>query len=1447
MTVSVLDVEGRVAGRGDELEQLASALDAAGRRGGECVLVSGEPGVGKSTLLQVFGAQVVGRDGVFAYGRFREGARAPYSALGEALGVLVSAMDAMPAGERTRWRADLDRIVSAASGAANELRALVPELRPILETGSEAEPDAADGRPRLQRAVVRLVTAAAAYRPLALAVDDLQWADRDSISLFAELRAASIRNVLLVGAHRTGEFDPGARDLVADDVRRLDLVPLSRQEVEVLLAAVCGPGSELGDVAAEFHGRTGGNPLHVRQLLRRAQQTGALTHSADRRRPVWDLRILGSIEITADVAELLGRAIDRLPPVEAELLGALACIGREFDLADAEVAAALPAEVVARSLWSALDLRLVEAVDSRGRRIDQVIDRATHYRFSHDRVSEVAQARLAAADRLQVHLRLGRSLAAQGEDRLFDAARHAGLGGLVSTDGGERARFAEVQRRAAAKARAQASFPLALESSRVGLALLGDRRWVDHPALARTLLLGAAEAAFLVSDTTLLRALLDEAALELSEPADRARLALLQVKGRVAEHRLQEALEAGLRALEELGEPLPRHTGKAHALGVLVRMKLLMRRWTDERLLGLPRCTDQRVAEIQRILDELHNLSYIVRPQLFPFLVRKKLELTVMHGLVPSSPVAIASYGVLLVMTGDHVGSQRFGEIGLRLADRKGFHSARPQTQFLHLNFIRPWRHSMRDALPQLLDAFNEALSSGDPESAGFIGAVVLYQSFMVGRPLPEIDALAQAVIPEIRSHRTTSLLCRATQQMVLNLMGRSEDPFLLAGESGYDEREVLPAARRENDVVALSGAAIQKLILHFWCGDDAGGLPFAEEVERHLAGLVGTPNVQLYYMINALSRVRLAPRDRATVQAVRQSLALHRKWAAAAPANYAAAHALIEGVWARAQGDLRWAEQRLEQAIGLADEHGLPAMGALAHEEAAELHAQTGRVALSRHMLQSAHERWVSLGVTVRSTRLERSHPWLLGHDVVRSGTTTIDPLGVHRLIQALPAATTLRSLTEVLLGAVATISGAARVLLLRTDLDGTAIRAVHEAGTTRMVDPRVDDVVAGVFDRTLVGEAARRGQPVSIAVGVDGDRRVHTYERGAIAVPVVLRGRTVATVYADFGGVGVLRPAQEEALIALCAQAAAPLWSFELEDRLHEAEEHQRSLIDAQSRFIPSELLRILDIDDIRRVRRGHRVERRLTVLISDIRGYTTLLESMDVAEASELALGFLRAVEVPIITNNGLLQDVRGDEVLAVFDTQPDHAVSAGLAILRSLRDHNRERVARGTDELRVGIGINTGTVALGLVGGVNRMALTVIGDAVNLASRVESTTKRYGANLLISDETYAQLADRDRFAIRRMERTQVINRRRPVTIYEVYDDDPEPLRAAKRAAQPVFDEAFALLDAGDVQQARQAFERCRALLPADPVAPLHLAHCDAVDRGEATGSAVVLLQK
>ena len=169
--------------------------------------------------------------------------------------------------------------------------------------------------------------------------------------------------------------------------------------------------------------------------------------------------------------------------------------------------------------------------------------------------------------------------------------------------------------------------------------------------------------------------------------------------------------------------------------------------------------------------------------------------------------------------------------------------------------------------------------------------------------------------------------------------------------------------------------------------------------------------------------------------------------------------------------------------------------------------------------------------------------------------------------------------------------------------------------------------------YDREIVRRVVESRSPLIVAadpVGVgsalDRPSPHDATLQSTLAVPVRVQDKTIGIIYAEHHEPGKhFTAAQQEAVAFLCAQAAAPLWNFQLEARLRAADEYRRSLIDVQSRFVPNELLRILDIDDLRRVRSGHRVERRMTVLISDIRGYTTMLEDMNVSEASNLAMGF------------------------------------------------------------------------------------------------------------------------------------------------------------------------------------------------------------------------------
>jgi adenylate cyclase len=154
--------------------------------------------------------------------------------------------------------------------------------------------------------------------------------------------------------------------------------------------------------------------------------------------------------------------------------------------------------------------------------------------------------------------------------------------------------------------------------------------------------------------------------------------------------------------------------------------------------------------------------------------------------------------------------------------------------------------------------------------------------------------------------------------------------------------------------------------------------------------------------------------------------------------------------------------------------------------------------------------------------------------------------------------------------------------------------------------------------------------------------------------------------------------------------------------------------------------------------------------TVLFSDIRSFTSLSEKLPADELITLLNQYMSQMVDAIVANGGMVNKFGGDSLLAVFGTPlnpaADHAekaVSAAQGMRRALADFNRQQALVGSVQLRFGIGIATGNVVAGNIGGAERIEYTVIGDTVNLASRLQDLTKEVGQEILVHESTYAAM--------------------------------------------------------------------------------------------------------
>ena len=175
----------------------------------------------------------------------------------------------------------------------------------------------------------------------------------------------------------------------------------------------------------------------------------------------------------------------------------------------------------------------------------------------------------------------------------------------------------------------------------------------------------------------------------------------------------------------------------------------------------------------------------------------------------------------------------------------------------------------------------------------------------------------------------------------------------------------------------------------------------------------------------------------------------------------------------------------------------------------------------------------------------------------------------------------------------------------------------------------------------------------------------------------------------------------------------------------------------------------------------------------------------------------------------------------------DDDEDRAVRAAIEMVRGCRRYSEERVRRGQRAVAMGIGVNTGMVVSGNIGSTRRMDYTIIGDGVNLASRLESACKKYSAELLISEGTYRRL--RGTYRIREIDLVVVKGKTEPVAVFEVLDFHTEETFPNMREVLLSFAEGLRRYRAAEFQTAISQFEKALNRHPGDQLSRTYIARC------------------
>ncbi len=1400
---STLNLSTRIIGREKEIGVVSDACRRICAGGAEVLLISGAPGVGKSALASEAAGVLNAHRGRLIRGKSDLLNRSvPFAPVVEALGNWLDQILGLPQHRLQLWR---DRLHDALGGSGVAVLAEVLERLVVVMGPQEAAetlpPHEAENRFRyVLQGLLR--TIAQAEAPLAILIDDLQWADRRTLELFESVADDAASHLLLIGTYRdvAPEETAPVRDMIGrlrDDGIRLSHVEvgsLSEAAVTTFVEESLGqPAPALGAIIAK---RTGRNIYFVRRLLMDLVDSDLLKFDAHRNEWVWDVGAVEAVRVTENVADLLGALVDSLPLETQDTLEYAAVIGSRFGLR--ELAGVLQSEVrvVQWSLAAAVEHDIIWPVGEGYWVAEDTGDTpgeepSFEFNFAHDRVVEACVSRMSERRRAVVRLRVGRSLRNMltpeaPRKLLFQVVGHLEAGSERITDVEERRDLAGLARRAAKYAMQSVSFDMANRFYEIALRDGFEDDWENNPDATAQLWTDAARAAALCADLDAMTARVEAVHKHTSAPLHRAGATNAVVEAMAAQGRPREAVDTGKRALVGLGVVLPDEPSSADVEAAIGRILTRMAEIGHERLPKLPACTNPEVLMARRLLVTIGASVYLAEPALFPLVVTTVVESTLEDGISDESAHGFILLAMVLTAVGALGEGHRIGLLATTLLEHTKTRRLHTMVRHVFNTHVRPFHDPVKRSLGPLGRVVQLGLETGDIEYASWAAHNRSVFSFYAGSPLDNvIETMRDDRRLLERNKQMAPLACHLPfYQLVTNLRERDIDGPAIDGE--IVERDAALAALGK---IGFRGAlflwATAQLQSHVWFRDFAGARTIAAEGLEFSDGASATLHLPTFHFYDALAHL-----EDPTGSSLTRAKEAHERLVASLQGggNDDNAHRfrLLDAEFARVEGRAGDALSAYEDAAALAEVLGHSGEAGLCYERAARFADTIGARISTRTFAQlaaSAYDRWGArallagldeLGAAAHTAPIPGGDArgavtTTSTHTSAHGSTAELDLQGVMQASRTLSGEMHLEPLIRSLMTLLVQSAGATCAVLLMSHTEGLRVRAVHRdpAGTSIECGIMLEEATA--IPRSIVRYVHRSNDRLVLANAVDDERfsddpaLADGRALSVLCVPIVHQGRQWGVAYLENNlAADAFGPRRVEVVGLLARQAAISIANAQLF-------EETQQMADSFARFVPQSAMRTLGRRRVRDVQLGDAVSREMAVLFADIRGFTGMLEARSAHEGIKLLNAFLGIVTPVIAAHSGFVGQFLGDGILAVFPSSAEDAIAAAIAYQRAALAAADKL---GVDApLKVVIGIDYGPIVLGAIGSERRLEVGVLGDTVNVASRLEGLAKTLDAPIIVSDSLLAAIKDPTALSVRSFGRMQIFGRREPVRIHEI----------------------------------------------------------------------------
>lgn len=778
-----LQIPLKLFGRDKEKQFLLDAFRRISNGPSEMLFIHGQPGVGKTALVNDMKLTVLNSNGFFIYGKYEEAnLNIPYSAFITASREFLRQILLGSKAYIETWR---ERILNILGVNAKLLTNAMPELEII--TGKLKDLDDLDENETNNRFHLTLRDFIHIFQysrqPILIFLDNIDYADSDSFHLLEYfINNIHSKNILLICSYLNKEesrnsFLSSIKEKYSD-VPDLELLNLKTEDVIDLVAETINYQKEdCKELANVIFFKTNGNPFFVHEFLKfiyLEKYLQPIEKSEGGFVWMWKIDIIRNLNINDDMADIVTANLKLLHSTTEELIQIASCLGNSFTSEMLSMITGYNRFQIEESLIGAVASGLI-------------LPSGNSYKFLHEKVQIAAYSLLENKKKLQLHSQIASKLLTtlseeEIKNDLFSIINHLNLGKNFISPDTSRIRFIELNLEAGRKAKASAAYDLALNFFLEGIYFFESSAEKKKKELKVNLYLEAAEVAYLLNRSVELETFLQKTKLEQDED--------ILIKARANEIRNKYLITSGdpiaainntIKILKEIKINFPSSPKIYHVLLSILKVKFVLRNKTIYSLRKLNEATDPRKIAAMRLISNIGSAAYFSSPHLLPLLILENVYLSLTSGYTQHTPFSFSAYGIILCGTlGQIDQGYQFGMLALNIYEEIG--GIKNKTKILHMvnSFIVHWKDHIRLTLDPLWECYKSGHETGDLEFA-FYGLIQYsIHALFAGKELAPLEKEVATGLKSFESykHQNSSYQMEVIRLTMVTLMEDKEDSF---------------------------------------------------------------------------------------------------------------------------------------------------------------------------------------------------------------------------------------------------------------------------------------------------------------------------------------------------------------------------------------------------------------------------------------------------------------------------------------------------------------------------------------------------------------------------------------------------------------------------------------------------------------------------------------------